>query len=62
MRRRNCDLERRIGRLKQLGRLADLALPPASADVAMRLIADELWRLGIFTLPPGPVNETDIIH
>ena len=38
MTKRNCADERRIERLKTLGRLADEALPPAAADKVMLLI------------------------
>ena len=37
-RKRACAVERRIERLKTLGRLADEALPPAAADKVMLLI------------------------
>ena len=62
MRKRDCGLERRISRLQQLEIAADRALPRDGADVVLRLIADELRRLGIFALTLGPVDETDTIH
>ena len=48
MTKRNCATSRRVERLKALGRLADAALPPASADRVLSLIGDELVQLGLY--------------
>ena len=59
---RNCALARRLERLRLLGRAADRALPPDSADVVMRLIGAELQRLGVFELSARPVDALDTVH
>ena len=46
-RKRSCAAERRIERLKLLGRLADEVLIPEAADCVIDLIGDELLSLGI---------------
>ena len=61
-RKRDCADERRIARLKQLGRLADLALPPDAADAVMSLIGDELQRLGIHPTLSERVDPSATIH
>ncbi len=45
-RKRSCAAERRIERLKLLGRLADELLTPSAADAVIVSIGDELLRLG----------------
>ena len=54
--KRNCAAERRISRLKLLGRLADEVLRPAAADRVLDLIGDELLSLGIY---PGLSESAD---
>ena len=49
-RKRSCAAERRIDRLKQLGRLADAALTKDAADDVIRIIGSELQRLGIYPI------------
>ena len=46
-RKRSCAAERRVERLKLLGRLADEVLTPEAADLVLELIGDELLSLGI---------------
>ena len=60
-RKRSCAAERRIERLKLLGRLADATLTPDAADEILCLIGDELQRLGISTITE-PIDPTATIH
>ena len=55
-RKRSCAAERRIERLKLLGRLADEVLTPEAADRVIELIGDELLQLGIY---PGLADSVD---
>ena len=61
MSKRNCADERRIERLKAIGRLADAALTEDSADDVLRIIGAELQRLGIYPTteqidPPATIH------
>ena len=62
MSKRDCSGERRIERLKKLGRLADEALPPDAADTVMLLIGDELQRLGIHPTLSERIDPRATIH
>ena len=59
-RKRSCAAERRIERLKALGRLADEVLTRASADIVLGLIGDELATLGIYPLADSPKATTTV--
>ena len=62
MTKRNCADERRLERLKTLGRLADEALPPDAADTVMGLIGDELLLLGIHPTLSERIDPRAAIH
>ena len=61
-RKRGCAAERRIERLRALGRLADAALPPDAADAVMSLIGDELQKLGIHSTLSERIDPRATIH
>ena len=61
-RKRDCADERRIERLKALGRMADAALPPDAADTVLSLIGDELEKLGVHPTLSERIDPRATIH
>ena len=61
-RKRSCAAERRVERLKLLGRLADEVMTPEAADCVLELIGDELLRLGIHPQLSETVDPSATVH
>ena len=60
--RRACAAERRIEKLRLLGRLADEVLTPERADRVLGLIGDELVVLGIHPQMAESVDPEATVH
>ena len=60
--RRACAAERRIEKLRLLGRLADEVLTPERADRVLELIGDELLLLGIHPSLSEGVDPSATVH